>query len=206
MREYCTSGQCRPLPGTVTYAVGPSPLPFVNACGQPGSFQILANVDDNVSALMMPFQFRFFGYTSGVAWASSNGVVGFGEANPDFQNSCGGLSVSLAVLPFWDDLATRQPGVCVATLGSAPNRQFVVTWNDAFILGITASHLTFSVVLNEGSDIVDVLYGTMTGAGEWSAGQDASIGLASDREYVLDCCNEACVSSNTGRRYTPILP
>jgi hypothetical protein len=206
MREYCTSGLCRPLPGTVTYSVGPSPLPFVNACGQPGSFQLLDDVDDDLSALMMPFQFRFYGYSAAVAWASSNGIVGFGQSTPDFQNACEGLGVSLAVMAFWDDLATRRPGVCVATLGSSPNRQFVVTWSEAFILGIPATHLTFSVVLNEGSDVIDVLYGTMTGGGGLSSGQDATIGLASEREYALDCCNEACVASNTGRRYTPVLP
>ena len=166
---------------------------------------MLADLDDEALPLMLPFRFRFYGLTTEAAWASSNGIVGFGQSTTDFQNACGGSSVSLAVMAFWDDLATRQRGVCVATLGASPNRQFVVTWNDAFILGLPASHLTFSVILNEGSNVIDVLYGTMTGGGALSAGQDATIGLASEREYALDCCNEPCVMSNTGRRYTPVL-
>jgi hypothetical protein len=202
--EYCNFGTCTPRTGTVTYSVGPSPLPFVNACLLPGWYSLLGgDVDDSVASLMLPFTFRFYDIQTLGGWVSSNGVLGFNTPTPDFQNMCSPSSVRYAVMAFWDDLATRQPGVCVALTGTSPNRQFVVTWPDAFILGIPASHLNFSVVLNEGSGIIDVLYGTMSGAGALSAGQDATIGLASQMEYALDCCLEPCVTSNSGRRYTP---
>ena len=99
-RWYCSSGNCTPLPDTLTYAVSASPLSFVSACGQPGSFQTLGNVDDYVASLMLPFQFRFYGLTAVVAWASSNGIVGFGQSTTDFDNQSGGANVSLAVFPF----------------------------------------------------------------------------------------------------------
>jgi hypothetical protein len=46
---------CSALPDRVTYTVEPSPLPFVNACGQPGYFQLLGEIDDAVASLMLPF-------------------------------------------------------------------------------------------------------------------------------------------------------
>jgi hypothetical protein len=164
----------------------------------------LAAVDDGVAPLMLPFPFRFYGIQTDSAWLSSNGVIGFEEPTVNFDNECAGGGMRSAIMPFWDDLATRERGVCVATFGSAPNRQFVVTWNDAFVLGVPATHLTFSVVLNEGSDVIDVLYGSVSG-GPLSAGQGATIGLANAGEYALDCCDQPCVSTNTGRRYVPVL-
>jgi hypothetical protein len=203
--QQCNLGMCSALPDRVTYTVEPSPLPFVNACGQPGFFQLLGEIDDAVAALMLPFPFRFYGTSTFSAWTSSNGILGFGAPTASFQNECSGSAVRSAVLPFWDDLGTRQSGICVATLGTEPNRQWVVTWYDAFILGLAGTHLNFSVVLNEGSDIIDVLYGSMSGAGALSAGQEATVGLADELDYALDCCNEPCVTSNTGRRYVPVL-
>ena len=52
---------------------------------------------------------------------------------------------------------------------------------------------------------IDVLYATMSGGGQLSAGASATIGLASSAGLYPDCCDRACVRSNTGRRYTPLL-
>jgi len=96
--------------------------------------------------------------------------------------------------------------VCTATIGLAPNRQFVTTWTDVLILNVdSTTSLTFSVVLNEGTDVVDVLYGNLSGGGSFSAGASATIGLSNDTRYALDCCNQPCLASNSGRRYTPIV-
>ena len=120
------------------------------------------------------------------------------------MNECSFGQVETTVLAFWDDLMTRQGGMCVVTIGAAPNRQFVATWNDVFMLGAQSTHLSFSIVLHEASGIIDVLYGTMTGSGTLSAGASATIGLAST-PIALDCCHQPCVSSNSGRRYTPVV-
>ena len=126
--------------------------------------------------------------------------------NISFVNECRFGQVETTVLAFWDDLLTRTGGVCVATIGSAPNRQFVATWNDASLLeNAQVTHLTFSIVLSEGTDIIDVLYAGMTGGGTLSAGSSATIGLASSDRIALDCCNQTCVTSNSGRRYTPVF-
>jgi hypothetical protein len=57
-------------------------------------------------------------------------------------------------------------GACNATTGIAPNRQFVVTWKQAyFYSGSSAdTRLTFSIVLHETSNAATVLYANMTSA------------------------------------------
>jgi hypothetical protein len=203
MREYCNGGVCTTIPDAYSYAVSASPLAFVNACEQPGATVVLRNLDDATQPLMLPFVFRFYGNATQGGWLSTNGILGFRNATISFTNSCVFNEVEMAVLAFWDDLVARNNGICSATLGVPPNRQYVVTWNDVFHIQDPVGHLSFSIVLSESSDIIDVLYGTMSGA--YSAGQVATIGLADDERFALDCCNEACVSSNTGRRYTPIF-
>lgn len=210
MRQICSNGACAPGPDGFGYAVGPSPLSFVNACEQPGRLILTPNQDDAAAQVMLPFSFRFFGNTVSSGWVSSNGLLGFGAATIEFDNECNfndmGHATRNTVLAFWDDLMTRASGVCVATIGSAPNRQFVATWNDAALLAFdVASHLTFSVVLSETSDVIDVLYGAMIGPGSFAAGSSASVGISNATRYTLECCNQPCVSSNSGRRYSPIL-
>ena len=78
------------------------------------------------------------------------------------------------IAALWGDNETRTPGVCVATTGSTPNRQWVVEWRDAYyFFGVTAAHLTFEVILTEGSNTIDLVYGTMTHV----AGYNRTVGL-----------------------------
>jgi hypothetical protein len=210
MRQTCNNGVCTTLPDGLVYAVSPSPLPFVNACQKPGRLSFLANIDDAAAPVMLPFPFRFFGNSRASAWVSTNGLFGFGASTIEFDNECSfnelGHATRNTVLAFWDDLQTRASGVCVATIGTAPNRQFVATWNDAALLEfLGTSHLTFSVVLSETTEVIDVLYDTVAGPGTVAAGSSASIGLSNDTRYILECCNEPCIASGTGRRYTPII-
>jgi hypothetical protein len=56
---------------------------------------------------------------------------------------------NLVAALYWTDLITRG-GVCYATLGSAPWRQFVVEWDDAMEYGGNGNaHLTFELIVRE---------------------------------------------------------
>jgi hypothetical protein len=207
-RQICANGMCATI-SSDSYTLGPSPLMFVNACTQPGATVFLQavngqGIDDAFGTFMLPFTFRFYGAQVRTTWVSSNGVIGFGNPSIEYGNQCSLTgSVSNAVLAFWDDLITRASGVCVATVGSAPNRQFIATWNDVALLALeSTTHLTFSVVLSETTDTVDVLYASAFVTPE-TQGTSASIGLASATAFALECCNMACLSNNSGKRYTP---
>lgn len=83
-----------------------------------------------------------------------------------------------AVFVFWDniDYGSAGMGMCYQTVGSAPQRQFVMTWQDMTIAGTTTSHMTFSAAIREGSDEIDLYYQSMTGPNQRSRGSSATVG------------------------------
>jgi hypothetical protein len=189
-----------------SYTASASPLSFINACVQPGATVVLRAIDDDVySRIGIPW-FNFFGVPSQIVWVSSNGVLGFGNPDPGFSNECFFSYIDRAVFAFWDDLLTGPDGVCLAEIGASPNRLYVATWqNTAILQSSQTTSLTFSIVLSESTQTIDVLYERMVGGGQLSAGASATIGLGGFQQYFLDCCNQPCVRNNVGRRYTPIL-
>lgn len=66
------------------------------------------------------------------------------------------------VAAFWDDLdidVNTTAKICTRTTGSAPSRQFLVTWLDmAAANGTGTETISFTVVLSEGSDDIEVVY------------------------------------------------
>jgi hypothetical protein len=166
--QSCAGGACTSATGYRSYVIGPTPQPFVDACREPGHAVVLRGVDDSTETAMLPFVFTLYRTRSSSPWISSNGIVGFGSApSASFSASCMPSASGVtdpAVFAFWDDLQTRAGGVCWVTRGAAPNRQFVVTWSDLqFCCGDSPTeHLTFSLVFNETSERIDVLYSQMT--------------------------------------------
>ena len=199
----CSRGQCS------RYLEVVSPLPFINACAQTGAVTVMPNSDDSVTNVTLPFSFRYFGVNTTAAWVSTNGVVGIGSpASNAYSNTCLPSGLPGSVMAFWDDLISRS-GVCYATIGTAPDRQFVATWNDSNGYSWTAD-LTFTVVLSESTNTIDVQYGTMTSSSDPSraTGSSATIGLESidGASYLSRSCNaDSTVSSNTGVRYVPVF-
>ena len=62
----------------------------------------------------------------------------------------------------------------IETIGSAPNRVFVVQWTNYREYGTTGQNLNFQIRLNETSNIIEVVYGTMVFT---SNAEAAQIGL-----------------------------
>lgn len=142
---------------------------FVDACA--GGTRLFGeralSVTVESARVALPFALRAYGadVTEVQVWTS--GAVSLGPEphllplSGSFGNfPWDGASVPL-VAAFWDFLARRPgeaSGVCVRTIGSAPDRRFVVGWNDVFVVSREASHLTFAVVLHEGTGVIDVRY------------------------------------------------
>ncbi len=137
-------------------------------------------------------------------WASTNGLVSFGEAvatgaHGDFP---GGPGPKDLVAVYWDDLVCRRDQGCrvaYATLGQAPGRRLVVQWIGAGVYGVPGSALAMEAVLHEDGRI-DLRYGDLVGA----AGRTAAIGFedASGRglAYSVD---QATVGPGLSLRYDP---
>ena len=165
--------------------------------------------DDGIIPLALPFPFTFYGQTYTELNASSNGTLQFGRANPNFSNDC--LSQQPApgmgnmIAPYWDDLNLQFEGFLeTVTVGAAPDRIFVVEWDDAPRLGENPDdRVTFEVQLFEGSNDIVFLYED-TATFEGHNGSSATIGLQSEEQGIAlqFSCNQAAIA-DAGRIYFP---
>jgi hypothetical protein len=58
----------------------------------------------------------------------------------------------------------------VATRGTSPNQELILTWEDAKLFYSATSRLSFSIILSQGSPDVDVVYGSIEGDGSATIG------------------------------------
>jgi hypothetical protein len=190
----------------------PTPVPaFLDACSLPGHASFFQTTHDNasVSGLSLPFPFPFYGSSEANYWVNTNGVMGFGLSSSNIPTLMCPLPDTLfdphpAIYAFGDDLSTRA-GVCVASTGSSPGRQLVVTWEDAMFSVSMSGHLTFSVVLTETANTIDLLYETMTGGSE-AEGDQATIGMedSTGMSFTEFSCRTAVITRTPlDVRFTP---
>jgi len=184
----CTVAGNRP-PGTPcdfastgNYTRGTSPLGFIEACNLPGAQRILTTQTEGIESVTLPFPFRFYGTQQTTMGVSVNGAVGFPTITSDSNNlNLPSAALGNGIFPFWDDLQTRPTGICTATVGSAPDRLFIVQWSnvdlqDRGIGGDLGASLNFEVILAEATQAIHVLYGDMLGDGR-ASGSSATIGI-----------------------------
>ena len=153
-------------PGSIpsyTMAAAPSDVTFVDVCGEASSTRLLDGAIAATATYAMPFSFQFWGLPVPSGSSLTVASKGFLTFVVGTLATSSGLLPSTStpngvIAPFWTDLRTRTPGVCVATLGSAPNRRVVVQWNDANYFSGAEGHLTFEAVLHEGTNIIDFVY------------------------------------------------
>jgi hypothetical protein len=208
----CSGGVCRR-----DYTESPSPLAFVNACttgvqvtGSPFTGPA-GNLDDGATALQpMPISFSFYGSPVTQFWVNMDGAMGFGTPFGTYNYVCPLPNVTdpaSSIMPFAHDLVQRS-GVCVSVTGTAPNRQMLITNNNAYIFNDTSYSLTFTVVLSETSNLIDFLYQTMTSTVPanlpQAQGSTSIVGLQSSSTFAYQfSCNTASVPSGTALRFTP---
>lgn len=163
------------------YSFSTSTQAFINACTVSG-FSSSSPTAGSTTAVI-PFPFTFYGTQATTALHyTRNGVVTFGTttppsaANTPFTNvnlpeNPVSTSVSPGLFVFWDQLnynvssSKGTSSLCHAASGTAPNRRFIITWRNmrGFNDSADTTNLTFSAILSEGSDTIDLVYGTMVG-------------------------------------------
>ncbi len=171
--------------------------PFIDASPSGGGTALnFGNADDASAIVQLPFPFSFFSktYAAGTSIAvSTNGWISLDAfSRPEYQNgqlpgvtvqrpdgSTGSIPPAL-IAPFFSNLFIQEAGsINTLTLGTAPNRQFVVEWSD---MGIEDSNfndvgasVTFEAILYEGSNDIQFLYQSLSGS--LSNGSTATVGL-----------------------------
>lgn len=177
----------------------PADVTFVNACTSPGSRRVLQNVDDSQVTDTVPFPFRYWGAAVSGVNITSNGFINFDGVST--ASTSGAIPERAApngvVAAYWLDLLTRDTGVCVATVGAAPNRRFVVQWDDAAYYPSRTGNLTFEIVLNETSNTIDMLYQTL---GTTTGGVTLGLETVDGTDGAVLCSRSTACPVATGTR------
>jgi hypothetical protein len=131
----------------------------------------------------LPFAFRY--WTTDLAPnaqinITSNGWIGMlGDTAADLGGTLPNAGAPNGVIAaYWRDNYNRSPGMCVATVGTAPSRQWVVEWLNQYHYGSGSESLTYEIVLSETTNTIDLVYQTMSGVGTGTVGTENAGGTA----------------------------
>lgn len=169
------------------YTINRIPENFVDISGS--GTQLNLGDEGGMSGILIGFDFEFFGVSNTTLAIVANGYLSFDTLItrentaiplPDAPNSL--------IAPFWDDLNPEHnpdSAVYFTTTGSAPDRVFIVQWQDIPLNTDPDSRLTFEVLLFEGNQEIQFQYTAMTDGSGTSfsgpaSGSSATIGIESD--------------------------
>ncbi|MEC7523330.1 MAG: hypothetical protein VYE22_25850 [Myxococcota bacterium] len=214
MTATCTMGVCGtigcvPFSGRSTDSFGyfgctvsgaTLPCPDISVTGTPVTLS-----DDDNQNVPIGFPFSFYGTSYSSVDIQSNGGITFDPGYLTLGNTCLPRTSTPRnmVAVFWDDLNPAISGgqIRYETRGVAPNRQFIVRWDTALCCSGTDRGV-FSVVLNEGSNDIDVCYPD-TGFSNASrdAGLSATAGINGPSDSLEYSCNTADLTDGLYVRY-----
>ncbi|MEW6692433.1 MAG: DUF6701 domain-containing protein [Pseudomonadota bacterium] len=150
--------------------------------------------DDCTQQINIGFDFPFAGERFNKIYVSSNGVLSFlggvnEYTNNDLPTSTANTTTSAFILPYWDDLNPAVGGsITYATLGSAPNRRLVVSWNGVPHFSSGGSY-SFQAILYENGEIK-----FQFGSGN-ANGASATIGIeVANDDFNKNSYNSASIS------------
>ncbi|MBL7947982.1 MAG: hypothetical protein JNN19_03250, partial [Bacteroidia bacterium] len=129
------------------------------------AFITLSSADDGDAAVNLPFPFNFYGVNYTSIRVGSNGYIGMGTTP---VTSLANQALPSATAPngiialCWDDLlhSGLATGIDTFTVGTAPNRKFVVRYNAGAVafynIGSQTGSLGGKIVLHEGTGVIEV--------------------------------------------------
>jgi hypothetical protein len=138
--------------------------------------------DDGSYVVPLGFDFSFYGNTFDTAWVSTNGFLSFTDASSACCDGkpVPGASVANLVAGAWFDMISGS-NPYTQTAGTPGSQEFIVGYyNDNEFC--CSSDLNFEMILHEGTNNIELQYGTMNGLGAHNAtigiqNGDATIGL-----------------------------
>jgi hypothetical protein len=133
--------------------------------------------DDAFTTVPVPIPFQFAEVPQTSINICTNGFANFGTGSTAFANNLSATTPPFNVIaPFWDDLYFHPTSsVTTDVLGTAPNRVFVIQYNNAGRYPSTSAwRLNFQIRLYETTNIIEFSYGGTTPGTETFT---ASIGL-----------------------------
>jgi hypothetical protein len=148
--------------------------------------------DDSSVSVPIGFAFDFYGTSYTTGFLQSNGGFTFGTSSFTFSNRClPYTSAPTFIATFWDDLNPAVGDILAyQTMGTAPNRTFVVHWDESHY-STSPTTADFRMVLFEGTNDIRVCYvDTNFGVATYDEGFSATTGIQGDATNFLQySCN-----------------
>jgi hypothetical protein len=104
----------------------------------------------------LPFPVPYYGLNYTKIWVDTDGYLSFVDPGPSAASGSipNATKPNGVVAPFWTFMTIdSQSGVRTATLGTAPNRAFVVEWRNVGLFGLANERMSFEAILGENGDI-----------------------------------------------------
>lgn len=148
-----------------------SSIPFNYNYSENSSAINISLIDDSYYHLALPFTFYFYGNSYSGLDVGANGLVSFDTHIPNVVNSCpwqivysipnSNFSVKNAIYGVYQDINPELNPlgkVSYQTIGVAPNRKFIITFNDVFnyACGTSSGLQSSQIILHETSNFIDV--------------------------------------------------
>ncbi len=137
--------------------------------------------DRSWGPLNIGFNFTFYGNTYNRFYVTSNGLVIFGSGSNDYTEDPipSTSSPNNFIAAFWDDIVINPSGkILYTTIGASPNRKCIIQWTNMGFYASTVLMGTFSVILYEGSNNIQIQYRSIIdNTSARSHGSSASIGI-----------------------------
>ena len=174
---------------------------------------LLMTVDDSVAYdTPIGFDFTFYGNTYRVLHVSSNGLVGFNRtigagAGGVIPSADDGYNNLIAVA--WTDLNSSVSGADIRyeTRGTAPNRKFILQYNNVPEFFSGPGHVTAQLVLSEGSNELTLYTSSLDISGsnhEVTQGIENASGT--EAAFVPGRVQAFFTLSNDAVRFSPVAP
>lgn len=118
------------------------------------------NDDAPSGAINIGFPFQYFGTPYNQLYVSPNGFVSFApnppsDYTPEAYPTCNGPNQ--AIIACWQDFDPGSGGnVRYTTTGTAPNRRFIISWNNVAFFSTCATTSSFQIHLFETTNIIEI--------------------------------------------------
>jgi hypothetical protein len=143
-----------------------------------------------------------FDTDSSVLQVTTNGAISTSGVFDDPNTALSAASRD-SIFPFWDEQLRLQNGTLCAALdptSAAPSRRFVVTWKDFNLEGLPNARISFSAVLQEGTDNIYFLYH------RWASGSALTNCSSTNVVRVMGASATVGVTGNFGEEQQVFAP
>jgi hypothetical protein len=169
----------------------------------------ISSDDTHSSVVDIGFSFNFYGTNYTQLLISGNGYLTFdlaqaGLSSPYIINSAipnPGSIPENAIMAPWQDINPAVNGsITFGTVGTAPNRKFIVTWCAIPMFSCTSLLHTSQIVLYESSNKIEMFLANKPLCTTWNNGA-AIQGLVSTNSTNFDIVNDPNIPGNPPRNY-----